>query len=401
MAKVFKSFQVRIDPATRLRVPGLAVPAPAAPTKPEPEDEEDQEARDLLTEFQALSPEKLAGPANSELPGSPAPAPQPTNPDSARISAAGTPLPPPSHDAHSGDAPPKKKGESAVAAILKARIEAALDANKRRETELNAFEEQLHDWEHNLQQREHHLEEESTKLHQDVKEKLKNTDAETARLLEVARASADSLLASARAEAEALKKSAQIEADSLKRSIANEVEASRQRAEKEGYAIGEERGIATGEKAGLQEIRLEWQNLMQEAETLINELQTSRMGILKSSEEEMVRLVIGMARKVIKAECQSNPEIVLHNIDAALNKISTVDKIVMRINLKDKAMAEAHKAEFINRLSGISELTLSEDNSLAPGGIKIETGVGTIDASIETQAEELERALMRTLKRTE
>ena len=187
----------------------------------------------------------------------------------------------------------------------------------------------------------------------------------------------------------------------MRKSITNEVEAARQAAEKEGYALGEERGIAAGEKSGLQEITLEWQNIMQEAETLVNELQTSRMGILKASEEEMVRLVIAMARKVIKVECLSNPEIILHNIDAALNKISGADKIVMRINLKDKAMSEAHKSEFINRLSGISELSIVEDGSLTPGGIKIETGVGTVDATIETQAEELERALMRTLKRSE
>ena len=172
--------------------------------------------------------------------------------------------------------------------------------------------------------------------------------------------------------------------------IANEVESARQRAEKEGYAIGEERGIAAGEKAGLQEIQLEWQNIMQEAETLVNELQTSRMGILKASEEEMVRLVIAMARRVIKAECATNPEIILNNIDAALNKISSVDKIVMRINLKDKAMAEAHKSEFLNRLSGVSELTVVEDNTLSPGGIKIETGVGTVDATIETQADDVD-----------
>lgn len=403
MAKVFKSFQVRIDPATRLRVPGLATAAPAAPPPPDPEDEEDQEARELLSEFQALSPDKLAGPANSELPGT-GPISSPSavgrTPGSV-VSAAGTPLPAVADEGKPTEPPPKKKGESAVAAILKARIEAALEANKRREMELNALEEQLRDWEQNLQQREHHLEDESTKHHQNIREKVKSTEGEISRMVEAARANAESLMASARAEAEALKKAAQIEAETLKRSITSEIESSRQRAEKEGYSLGEERGIAAGEKAGLQEIRLEWQNLMQEAETLVTELQTSRLGILKASEEEMVRLVIAMARKVIKAECQSNPEVILLNIDAALNKISAVDKIVLRINLKDKAMAESHKAEFVNRLAGISELALVEDNSLTPGGVRIETGVGSIDASIETQAEELERALLRTLKRTE
>ena len=46
-------------------------------------------------------------------------------------------------------------------------------------------------------------------------------------------------------------------------------------------------------------------------EMLVKELQTSRMGILKSSEEEMLKLVVAFAKTVIKTEPLIQPEIVL------------------------------------------------------------------------------------------
>jgi len=145
---------------------------------------------------------------------------------------------------------------------------------------------------------------------------------------------------------------------------------------------------------------IDWQNLMKESEMLINELQTSRMGILKSSEEEMLKIVFAFARSILKVEPLIQPEIVLKNIDQALNRVSEVDKVVMRINMRDKSMCQAHKDKFLGRLASVSELRIVEDPTLAPGGIKIETGVGTIDATIESQARELEKALLEKFRKT-
>ncbi len=73
----------------------------------------------------------------------------------------------------------------------------------------------------------------------------------------------------------------------------------------------------------------------------------------------------------------------------------------MRINLRDKSMCQAHKDQFLARLSSVSELRIVEDSTLSPGGIKIETGVGTIDATIESQARELEKALLEKFRKNQ
>ncbi len=399
MARIYKAFQVKIDKDTKVAVPTSNKP-PAAPA----ETEEDIEGL-----FQELSPDKLAGsgtkgkidpdavpPAEGKAapaappPGAPASAPVAAAPVAAAPGPGGAPGP-----ARPAGPPAGPPPTGAIEAILSASATAARDGSalsavKRKALELMALEQRLREWEQTLVERESALTKEEEKFHHEMMARRQTVEEETKKQLEMARKSAETIMSTARAEAETLRKGATVELETVK-----------QKAYKEGFALGEEKGIAAGEKAGLEEIKLDWQNLMQETELLISELQTSRMGLLKAAEEEMVRLVITFAKRVLKTEPLVRPEIILQNIDAALNKIAEVDKIVIRINLKDKSMTEAHKQEFLRRLHTVADVKIVEDSSLAPGGVKIETGVGTIDASLETQAQELENQILKYLKRPE
>lgn len=260
----------------------------------------------------------------------------------------------------------------------------ALSVLKRKALELVATEQRLKEIEQSLIQREIAVFKQEENLHKELLERRKLAEEEIRKQLDMARQTAENIISSAKAEAEAIKKAA-----------VAEIEAIKQKAYKEGFALGEEKGIIAGEKAGREEILLDWQALMQETELIISELQTSRMAILKASEEEMLKLVISFAKKILKVEPLARPEIILNNLDAAINKISEVDKIVIRINLKDKTMTESHKQELLNKLQGIKDVQIIEDATLAPGGVKIETGVSTIDATIESQAQELETQLLK------
>ncbi|MFZ2960523.1 MAG: FliH/SctL family protein [Candidatus Ozemobacteraceae bacterium] len=404
MAKVYKSFQVRIDPNNRLQIPGApgspdadsssqgrekktgqGVSRPwtpeSIPRPPGPSEDEGEEDEGRPPEFKELPVDRLTGDGSGS-----------SENDLHREEE---------HSSEEGKESETTRRTSPASGFLAARLSASLNAVKRRESELGELETRLREWENSVQAKEIGLDGEIAKLQAEAQARRQAMEQESARIIDMAKKSAENHVASGRAEADSLKKAAQIEADSLRKTVQLELDQARSRAEKEGYSIGEERGIAAGEKAGGEEMRLEWQSLMQETEQLINELQTSRIGILKSSEEEMVKLVIAFAKRVIKAECQTRPDLLLTNIETALNKIAAVDKIVLRINLRDKSMAESHKSDFLKKLSGVTELTILEDNALAPGGVKIETGAGTVDATIETQAEELERALLKVLNRPE
>lgn len=367
MGKIFKANQIKIDKEKPVFVDHKQKIA-----KPE-EDLEPAEDAFAVETFRALSPEHLAGSGEKIIT-------KPAKPEDTETEAQ--------TEKPAGEKPPAEPVSFLSPAAKKARHAAALEAIKIKELELEALEEELRNWENELRSKESSLTAQEQEFSQNLLKKRQEADAEASTAIKTARETAATIVETAKAEAEAIKKAAKLEVESV-----------RDKAYKEGYSLGEEKGIASGEKQGLHEASLDWQSLMQETEALINELQTSRMGILKSSEEEMLKLVIAFARTVLKVEPVAQPEIVLKNIDQALNRVSEVDKIVLRINIRDKSMCQAHKDQFMARLGSVSELRIIEDSTLAPGGIKIETGVGTIDATIESQARELERALLEKLRK--
>lgn len=373
MARIFKANQVNIESDKKVFIPHHQK-LPEPPKEMEPEEE-------AFTEevFQALSPVHLAGSGEKMVTGNKKEK-SGQEADSATDEA---------HEADEKQEAPAPRSQLSYSA-KKARHSAALEAIKIKELELEALEEELRNWEQDLKDKERQLSTREAELSQSAATKRTEAEAEARKTLDMAKESSKSVTEAAKAEAEAIKKAAQLE-----------VETWRDKAYKEGYALGEEKGISKGEEQGLHEARLDWQNLMKESEMLINELQTSRIGVLKASEEEMLRLVIAFARSVIKVEPLAQPEIILKNIDQAINKIADVDKIVLRINIKDKAMCQAHKDAFMSKLGSVTELKIIEDPTLTPGGIKIETGVGTIDATIESQTSELEKALIERFRKTQ
>ncbi len=375
MARILKASQINIEPDKKVFIPHhQKIPEPPKVMPPEEEAFTDEV-------FKALSPEHLAGSGEKMITG--AKKAKAENADEINSK----------NEAANGEDPVKPaphQGSQLSYAAKKARHSAALEAIKIKELELEALEEELRGWEEELKEKERLLSMKEAEMSQSAAARRAESETEARKTIEMAKESSRSITEAAKAEAEAIKKAAKLE-----------VESWRDKAYKEGFALGEEKGISAGEEQGLHEARLDWQNLMKETEMLISELQTSRIGIIKASEEEMLRLVIAFARSVIKVEPLAQPDIILKNLDYAINKIADTDKIVLRINIKDKAMCQAHKDAFMSKLSSVAELRIVEDPTLSPGGIKIETGVGTIDATIESQAGELEKALIERFRKSQ
>ncbi len=330
--------------------------------------------------FQALSPELLAGLGE-------------------QIKTFETPEAPPSledeklHETMLNEAESLKKtnetaSEEDLPSEQEAKKQETLSQNyERKKLELIKKEENLKLREATIQKHERAYYELEKKFHEETAEIRKNAEAEAANTLKIAKEAAASIMESAKAEAEAIKKTIKIEEESVK-----------EKAYKEGYFLGEEKGIEAGEEQGRHEAELDFKSLMQEADMLIKEIQSSRAGILKSAEEDMIKLVSAFAKAILKTEPQFDRKIVLNNLDAALAKLSQTEKLTVRINIKDKAMCKDHKDKFMTKLTGKPELEIVEDPGLLPGGIRLETSSGAIDATIETQTAKLEEALFEAYR---
>lgn len=222
--------------------------------------------------------------------------------------------------------------------------------------------------------------------HAQADEILKN--AENAAFAEVKRQtdSAAIIKAEAEKEAERIIQDAKNQADS----VLHDVQIQKENIESEAYQKGFEKGTAEGFEKGNAEVN----RLINRMHKVLESVMQRREEILQETESQIVELVILMARKVIKILSENQKNIVMANTLAALKKVKTRGKVILRVNIEDLKLTSAHVKEFIEHVENIEGITILEDSSVEKGGVIVETDFGAIDARISSQLTELENKIL-------
>ena len=198
-------------------------------------------------------------------------------------------------------------------------------------------------------------------------------------------------------EAQSLKRKAQDEADKIideahekAKQIENDsraaFEAERREAEEEGRAAGREAGFVEG--------RAEVERLIERTQTILQRAQDKRAEILDETEQEIISLILLIARKVIKVISESQRNVVISNVVQALRKVKGRGNIIIRVNIADLKLSTEHTKDFINLVEGARSVQIIEDSTVDEGGCIIETDFGEIDARIASQLAELESKIL-------
>ena len=167
----------------------------------------------------------------------------------------------------------------------------------------------------------------------------------------------------------------------------------RKRAHESSFPVGKQEGYDAGYKV----VKEKFQGLLAQIEMVLTEAKKEKERISQKAQEEMseeiIELAIIIAKKIIKAEVAVNRDVVVANIKESLNKIQSHGEITIRVNLVDLNHVESEKNELLSIASGLKEIHFYDDPSVEPGGCKIETTLGIIDATIATQMERMEEEL--------
>ena len=163
-------------------------------------------------------------------------------------------------------------------------------------------------------------------------------------------------------------------------------EAERKEAEEQGRTAGREAGFAEG--------KAEVERLIQRTQTVLERAQNKRTEILEETEQEIINLVLLIARKVIKVISENQRNVVISNVVQALRKVKARGNIIIRVNMADLKLSTEHVKDFINLVEGVKSVQIVEDTSVDEGGCIIETDFGEIDARIASQLAELEAKIL-------
>ncbi len=162
---------------------------------------------------------------------------------------------------------------------------------------------------------------------------------------------------------------------------------------KKEYEETKKKAYDEGYEAGYNFGKSEVERLIKRLHSIIEQAIDKREEIITESEEQVIRIILLIVRKIVKAISEEQKGIVVENIKAAMNKIKGKTQVTIRVNTEDLELATEHKEELMQMFEELQHVTILEDTRVDKGGCIIETDFGSVDARISTQLNEVEEKI--------
>lgn len=154
-------------------------------------------------------------------------------------------------------------------------------------------------------------------------------------------------------------------------------------------------GFREGEAEGARKMGEKVEPVFQKLVESISAIESLRPRLRHEAEEDVVKLSLAIARRVLHRELSVDPGALLGIVSAALK----------RLDLREVSRIRVHPSDVATLRSSLEQAGLPArgelvaDATLARGEVIIETVRGELDASLETQLMEIERGLADLMSR--
>lgn len=166
--------------------------------------------------------------------------------------------------------------------------------------------------------------------------------------------------------------------------------------EQETEILQAERAAADEKAQARQQLADEMQLALEQKEESMREqlaetlkaFASERRKYFESVEQQIVRLSLGIAEKVLQREAATDPLLLSGAVRSALQSVAGRSDAVLKIPASDMNAWQSHLQ------SESDELTVLADATLDKGDCVLETKVGTADLGLKAQLMEIESSLM-------
>jgi flagellar assembly protein FliH len=150
-----------------------------------------------------------------------------------------------------------------------------------------------------------------------------------------------------------------------------------------------EKGRLEGERAGESAALARTDDLLRRLSATIDEIASLRVGMMRKTERELVRLAVAMAERIVRKEVQIDRELLAKMAHVAIERLGESVVATIHLNPVD------HEALSARRDASLGQaVQLVADPAVEPGGCLVRSAFGVIDAGIDTQVREVARALL-------
>lgn len=154
----------------------------------------------------------------------------------------------------------------------------------------------------------------------------------------------------------------------------------------EAFAAGKREGDALARQAVDSQLESELGKLR----GLLQELNLAGPKLRKQTEEELVRLSVAIARRILHRELTVDPGALQGLVKAAFDRLDRRE--IKEIRTDADSLANVKK--IVDGLGAPGAVKVIPDATLRPGSLVIEVPRGQLDASIESQLVEIERGFV-------
>lgn len=167
------------------------------------------------------------------------------------------------------------------------------------------------------------------------------------------------------------------------RDLEQQAPAREQKARQAGFKEGEEAAAA------------KWRDAIENASRSVAEMAGMRSRMRRECEEDAVKLSLAMARRILRRELTVDGEALLGLVKAAVERVDLRETHRVRVRPEDAALVSA----YFERIGSPHRIEVGADPGLERGAVVFETQRGQLDASMDTQLEEIERGFADMLRR--
>jgi flagellar assembly protein FliH len=209
---------------------------------------------------------------------------------------------------------------------------------------------------------------------------MKDIENHARTLLLRARQQADQLLAAAQAEAEQMKAAAKAQGLA------------------EGQRLGHAQGLEAGKTAGQQQALDEYRDELQKAVSALTNaataLDSNRSQLEAQGLHEVVRLAMAVAKRVTKRQGAIESEVLAANLSEAMRLVVDSANIRIAIHPSQRKILDEALPRLALSLPSLQHAQIIEDPQLAPGGCRVFTRHGLIDADLDVQLDRIAADLL-------
>jgi len=162
----------------------------------------------------------------------------------------------------------------------------------------------------------------------------------------------------------------------------------------QGALAGEEGGRERAYKDAIERFQKEHEKLVSTMEAALSQFEGMKQGIRLDAVHDVLELAIRIATKLTFAIGRLDRQAAQANLERAVELVGTKTDLTIHVNPHDYEAMASFANGLIQKVRSSSSVELVSDDRIAPGGCRVANDATSIDATLETQIDEVVSLLL-------